>query len=358
MSEEPLSFQEVEKLLESILINKTLAQVRSKHGPSFVIFSHPSIEDTIRSRHVREQAILDAKRMGLPSKEDLEKELEKLKIFSEEDEVKIKDLEEKIKAQERLLQLTKIEGRKKEVLSNIDRISKELDKIKRKSRELLYMSAESKADEESLLFLCWVSTFSVEGTHYWENFQSFENEKDLYLRNSVIEAFMPFNAGLPVKTIRYLSRHNLWRIRYSTALKIGGPIFPRGLVDLSPDQLGLLYWSNYYQSIYEMLPDDQPDQDTINDDEALDAYMEAFFKRREEERNEGRIKRASGGNKKLSAWDRGEELIITPDHPEFLNMQYSDERVQAGDAVSEVEVIAPNSRRARNRAAIRRANRD
>lgn len=354
MSEETLSYQEVEKLLESVLMNKKLSKVSSKKGTLFVIFSHPTSDEIIQSRYIREKAILEASEAGVPSREEIEKRLENSKIFTSTDEKNIKDLEDKVSAQHRVLQLTKIEGRRKEIEANIERLEKEIETIKSKSKNLLYMSAESKADEESTLYLVWAGTHKVEGPKYWDSFQDFENETDLPLRNSVIDSFIRFNAGLPTKTVRFLARHNLWRIRYAAALKIGGPLFPKGLSDLTPDQLGLLYWSNYYQSIFEMLPDDQPDSETIANDSELDSFMEAYFKRREMDRNEGRVKRSSGNKGKLSAWDRGEELIITANHPEYFKMQYSDKRVQAGEGTTDVEVIAPNSRRARNRAAARR----
>jgi len=81
--------------------------------------------------------------------------------------------------------------------------------------------------------------------------------------------------------------------------------------------------------------------------------MNAYFKQRQEERNEGKVKRrgASSGKEKLSAWDKGEELIITPAHPEYMALAYSEERIKSGDGSSEVEVVSPNSRIARNKRA-------
>jgi len=95
-----------------------------------------------------------------------------------------------------------------------------------------------------------------------------------------------------------------------------------------------LYWSNFYQSIYEMMPDDQPDDSVIKDDEALDSHMELYFKKREEERKDSKSsKRGVGSQSKLDAWDRGDELIITPAHPAYHDLQYSEERLK--DTVTE-----------------------
>lgn len=352
MAEAPLPFQEVEKLLEGILTNKTLVQIKSRAGPRFVIFSHPNTEEIIKGRYMREKALIEALNEGLPPQEELESLLEERKVISEEDEKKIKELESKISGQQRVLQLTRIEGRRKPIEENIKRLETEIGLVRLKGRAYLLLSAESKADEESLFYLACVSTFTVDGERFWPTWQGFEDETDMVFRDALVLEFAHFNAGLPSSTVRFLARHNLWRIRYSAALKVGGPLFSQELYDLTPNQVGLIYWSSYYQQIYEMLPDEQPDQETIDDDESLDAFMDRYFKRREEEKNEGRVRRGSGGgqDKKLSAWDRGQELIITANHPEYMKMDYSEERVKTQASVSDVEVISPGSRRARNRA--------
>ena len=349
-----LSYQEVEELLECVINNKKLVQVDSLTGPKFVVFSHPAAKDILGSRYTREKALIEATKEELPTREEMEETISKRGML---DQDKIKELEDKIKAQQRLLSLTKIEGRRKSIEEVIEGMSKEIDDLRQQANYMYSMTREYRADEESLLYLAWAATHNFEGDKYWPTFQDFENETDIYFRTSVIDKYADFNRGLSTPEVRFLARHVLWRIRYTAGLKLGGSLFTRGLDDLTPDQQSLLYWSNYYHSIYEMLPDDQPDDDIINDDEALDAYMEAYFKRREEERNQGRLKRRSGGKGKLSA-ETSDEVIVTTNHPEYLNMAYTEERVKSGSGNSDVEVIAPNSRRARNRRAARRQSRE
>lgn len=353
MSESLLSYQETEELLESIITNKQLYKADSLKGPKFVIFSHPTGTEFLASRYQREMAVLEAQEMGLPSIDELEKTLVERDLKDADDKKLIEELEEKIKGQRRLLQLTKIEGRRKPILEAIEGFEADIRKIERKGDALFNISADRKADEESVLYLAWVCTHNIHGEKYWPTFDDFEAETDFVFRNSVLDGFLPFNNGVGIPKLRFLARHNLWRIRYASALKLGGQLFTRELYDLTPDQLGLLYWSNFYQSIQEMMPDEAPDEDVINDDEALDAFMEAYFKRKDAERNEGKVKRRGGSGNKLSAWDRGEEVIVTAAHPEYMNMAYSEQRVQSSEGASDVEVIAPNSRRARNRARAR-----
>ncbi len=346
---EELPFQEIESLLESIISNKRLTRLEFSDDVEFVVFSFPKAQDLLLNRYMREKALIEAKREGLPTLEEAEGLADR--VVTQEDKDKIKDLKEQIKGQEAVLERTAIDARKDQIRENIDRLKVQLEELQIRVNNLLYMSQERKADEESFLFLAWASTYAVTGEHFWKTFDTFEEETRQDLRNSLFDEFTKFNAGIPSKSIRFLARHSLWRIRYTAATKMGQQLFHDGLVDLTPDQLSLLYWSNYYQSIFEMLPDDQPSPDVIDDDDKLDEYMEAYFKNREEDRTEAKAKSRSnsGKSQKLNAWEKGQELIITPSHPEYMKLAYSKERVKSAAGTSEVEVIAPNSRRARNK---------
>jgi len=350
-----LSFQEVEELLEQIIHNKKLVQLDSSKGEVFVVFSFPAADDFIRGRHVRARALLEAQKEELPTHADMVAVIEERGIVTEADREKMQALRDKIEGQKRVRNLTKIEGRRKPIDENIERLSKELDELESKGSDLFLLTQEYRADEESLLFLTWASTYTIDYERYWDSFDTFEEETDLLLRTNALIQYTKFNRGMSNEIIRFLARHVIWRIPYSSALKIGGPLFPRGLHDLTTDQKTLLYWSNFYQSIYEMMPDDQPTDDVIEDDDKLDSYMEAYYKQRETERSGGRIKRGSGSSGKLST-SNSDEVIVTTNHPDYLSLGYTDKRVKS-ESASEVEVIAPNSRRARNRRAAKRNKR-
>ena len=344
-----LPFQEIEALLESVISNKILKRIDYPDGTEFVIFSYPKSQDLVLSRYMREKAMLEAAKEGLPTLEEATELLDK--ATTQEDKDKLKELKEKITAQEAVFEVTAIEARRDQVRENIERLQEEATKLEIKSQHLLYMSQERKADEESFLYLAWASAYSVTGERFWNTFDDFEKETRTEMRLSLIEKFSKFNVGLTSKEIRFLARHSLWRIRYTAASKTGQQLFDNGLVDLTPDQLSLLYWSNFYQSIFEMMPDEMPDPEIIEDDDKLDAYMDSYFKNREEERTEKKAedRGKTGRRSKLSAWDKGEELIITPSHPDYMKLAYTKQRVKSAEGSSEVEVISPNSRRARNK---------
>jgi len=210
-----LSYQEVEELLENVINNKKLVKVESSESTLFVIFSFPAADDILASRCTREQALIEATKEELPSKEEMEEVVKERGLL---DHDKIGELKEKIKAQERLLSLTKIEGRKKPIEENIVRISNEVFKLKSQADHMYALTREYRADEEALLYLAWASTHTLTGAKYWPDFQTFENETDIIFRTSIIDKYADFNRGLGTKEVRFLARHVLWRIRYTAGL--------------------------------------------------------------------------------------------------------------------------------------------
>lgn len=353
MATESLSFQEIEEFLDSISSNRRLCCVEKEGSPEWVVFRYPIAEELFLSRYIRAKALADAKAVGLLTLEEVEAMVAKRRLVPESDKIELEDLQKKLEAQEKFLSMTSVPGRRAPIEAVIEELKKKINKVRLRGDAFLYLSQEKKADEEAILFLTWSSTYSVYGDKYWKSFRDFEDEQNILFRNEIIVEFSKFNRGLPIATIRLLARHSLWRIRYVAAIKMGGPLFERWVDDLTPDQLGLLYWSNFYQSIYEMLPDDQPDDETIANDEALDKHMEGYFKRRETERKEAKAKKSGSGTtgtgreSRLSAWDRG-EVIVTPANPHYTELEYSEERIRAPEGISDVEVVSPQSKRARN----------
>lgn len=356
-----LSFQEVESILDGVLNNQKLQKIDTSKAPRFIVFCHPTGHEILTSRYIRDKALEEAKADGLPSIADMDKQLADRGLLGD-DSSKLENLEKQVEGQRAILEKTQIPGRRSALQEVIARIENEMREIRYKRESYYYLTQERKADEESYLYLAWACTHALTGGKYWKTFDDFENETDLDFRNEVLLKFADFNKGLITKIVRYVARHSLWRIRFVAAKNTGAgsSLFDRGFNDLTPDQLGLLYWSNYYQSIYEMLPDEQPPPEIIEDDEQLDKYMEEYFKDKEAERKEGKARKRSdrsqqagpkGYQQKLNAWKTGDELIITPAHPDYTSLAYSRQRVKAAEGVSEVEVVAPNSRRARNRRA-------
>ena len=84
----------------------------------------------------------------------------------------------------------------------------------------------------------------------------------------------------------------------------------------------LMYWSHYYQSINEMLPDDRPSDEIVEDDQALDAYMKDWQADKNREQSASKAKKNNRYGDK-SAWDHGETLVMRS-NPMHKDIEYSD----------------------------------
>jgi hypothetical protein len=90
--------------------------------------------------------------------------------------------------------------------------------------------------------------------------------------------------------------------------------------------LNLAYWSNFYQSVYEMMPRDRPPDSVIDDDDSLDAYMKDFYEERNrEDASEWSKNKTKSGRGKLSAFDK-EEVIVTQSNELYEDIDYDKPR--------------------------------
>ena len=220
-------------------------------------------------------------------------------------------------------------GKTTRVKANQDRIKKiiseiedEIFSIKEKELSKLLMSAETKAEEDRYNFLCSACVYK-NGNLLWGSYKEYLKGTDLELKNELLTKFMAFYNGINTSVIRYIARSNLWRIRYITSSKVADPLFGRPTTDYTTDMLNLTFWSNYYQQVYELLPEDRPPDTIIDDDESLDAYMDSFYDERQKESMARKAKRKNSG--RLSAFDQ-EEVIVTKSNELYEDIKYDKPR--------------------------------
>jgi hypothetical protein len=203
------------------------------------------------------------------------------------------------------------------------------------------MTAETKAEEAKLLYLCWSHCYDFDTEElYWTEYKEFTTESDLKFREGLVSEFILFYSGIPTARIRAIARNNLWRIRYVTSLKTSEPLFGVSTSEYSNDMLNLAYWSHYYQNIYEMMPEDQPSENIIEDDEALDAYLSDYYKERTQDIASRKSKRQMGRGK-LSAFD-SQEVIVTKANELYEDIEYDTPR--EAQAIKEGNLINKRTR--------------
>jgi len=287
-------------------------------------FRFPDNEIKQRANLVYEKSFEDAVKDGILPVKELEELIEERNLITAEEILKLKKLKNQLEAQQILLgKTTRVKANQERIKQAINRFKHEIRQIEFKKSSKLLMSAETKAEEDKTFYVCSRCVYIENGNLFWSTHNDALKETKLGLKDDILIGYLRFYSGLPVSVIREVARSSLWRIRYVNSMKTSDPLFGVPTSCYTIDQLNLAYWSNYYQNIYEMLPDDRPSDMTIDDDDALDAYMKAFY----EERNREDASRRSKSNRsgKLSAFD-AEEVIVTRSHELYEDIDYDTPR--------------------------------
>jgi len=321
-----LTDEEAERYLNQIFIGQKLIYVEDK----LFLFKQPDNYIKALADLIYDKTYNNAIKSGMLPVEKLEEILEERHIISDKEQKELEGLKSQLHAQQILLgKTTKIQANQDRIKEIINRLKAEISGIESKKISKLAMSAESKAAEEKALYLCWACTYvkiNDDYELYWKTFDNLLKEYSLELRNKILIKFLKFKAGISTETIRFLARHSLWRIRYVTSQKVSDPLFGVPTSQYTNDMMNLSYWSNFYQSIYEMMPKDRPTDLVIEDDDALDAYMKSYYEERNREDIAERSKHQTHQSRgTLSAFDK-EEVIVTRSNELYEDIKYDKPR--------------------------------
>ena len=289
-----------------------------------IVFKHPSIDIILSSLQVYDKVYNQAINFGLLPTDDLESLLDKRNIITEDDVKLLIKLENKLEAQNILLSKTvKVRANQDRIKKVISKLNLQIHQIRIKKISKMMLSADVKAEEDKLLFLCAGCTYNDSGKLFWKSYADMLLETGLSLRDEILFKFIKFYRGMDSKIIREIARSSLWRIRYISSQKTSDPLFGIPSAEYTVDMVSLAYWSNFYQSIYEMMPDERPPENVIEDDEILDAFMAAYYDERT--RQDAYRKSKSSDPSKLSAFDK-EEVIVTKSNELYQDINYDTPR--------------------------------
>jgi len=317
-----LKSEEVERYLNRIFTGTELFNLEGR----LLVFKQPSNEIKAQADLIYDKALKRGIDSGLLSMSDLEELIKKRNLFSQEDNDKLEELRARKNAQEIILsKTTRVPAKQERLKTIIADIDEQIQELEYKRVSKLTMSADSKAEEERALYVCWACVTDEDGNKCWTTFEDLLKEKNIQFRDTVLINFLKFKSGISTKIIRYLARHSLWRIRYVTSQKVSDPLFGVPTSQYTNDMLNLAYWSNFYQNIYEMMPKDRPPDSVIEDDDALDVYMKAYYEERSREEAVERDKNKLGNRGKLSAFNK-EEVIVTKSHELYEDIDYTKPR--------------------------------
>jgi len=320
-----LSYEEMDGYLQQVCSGEKLLFVEDTNGEEVpVLVKYATAEDYQVAELEYRRALKEASDADLPTLVEMTKLIKSRGIFTDADEEKVAKIKRRIEGQKAVLaKTTRVPARRDRLKNIISNMESEIEAILMKREIGLELTQERKATEVKFLYLTYKGTFDPYTREpYWSDYESFNNEADFIFRKKLFIEYIFLIHGLKQEVIRYLARSNLWRIRYVTSTKTGESLFGRPVSQYNVDQLTLLYWSHFYQSVYEMMPDERPSDGIIEDDQALDAYMTDW----QADRNRDAAASKAKSNKQYgqsSAWDHGETLVMKS-NPMHQDIEYSD----------------------------------
>lgn len=138
-------------------------------------------------------------------------------------------------------------------------------------------SADALAEQVKLNYLTYCCIYKNPDERLWSSYKEFLSEKRDIVVKAVQTKLAEFLGGVPTTVIRRIARHPLWRTRWIGATKTGAPLFNGVISDWDTNKLFLVYWSNFYDSVYGGYK--TPDKFIVDDDRLLDAWLEAEYKK-------------------------------------------------------------------------------
>jgi len=315
-----LSYTEIEEYLELITTGAKVVDIDNV----VIIFKYPSVRTRMMARRVQKLEYDLALKEGMLSNSQMKDLIEERNLITDSDRSKLKKIESQLEAQNVLLaKTTRVKARQDRVKGIILDLNKKKAAIEYKERSKYAMTAETRAEESKILYMCWASTYTLDDELYWNTREDFIKENDYLFRQTMLSEFMTFYTGIPTSTIRAIARSNIWRIKYVTSTKLSEELFGVPVAKYTSDMLNLVYWSHFYQNINEMLPEDQPPDDIVEDDYALDAFMEDYHKERSQEI--GDRKSRKGASSKLSSFDQ-QEVLVTRTNELYDDIDFDEPR--------------------------------
>lgn len=229
-----------------------------------------------------DEALVD----GLKTEEELLEFLHKNALFTKEDEEKIGELRGKITAMDLMLsKLSKNELGEKYKQIYLDKklgFIQELNKLRIKRSSLMNNSAEHHAEAAKMQFLLPFCCFDIDNNRVWPTYKTFQEDQGSLILALCLTEFINFYEEVYDYKVRTLARCNEWRTKWRIANKISSSLFSAPIIQWTPLQITLCFWSSFYDNIYESI--DTPPDWIIENDEECDKWLKQRHEENEKEK--------------------------------------------------------------------------
>lgn len=145
--------------------------------------------------------------------------------------------------------------------------------IETKEWQILQHSAEARADQQRSNYFVYCCTTGGEllDESLWPSWAAFMDAADWPIYLDARSSFQRVSIGLPTRIIRALARTMDWRVRWKSSKESGAPVFGDNAANWDRNKVNLIYWSDFYDSIYEH--PECPEEETVQNDEYLQRWL-------------------------------------------------------------------------------------
>lgn len=300
---------DITKSIEKILWGKSFAEVKDSQDSEHVfILRSLNIKESNFCNYIYDREYKTSLDLGVLTNDELVQMYIDSDVWSEDGDKRIEVIENGLKfLQSQLKDAQFFTAKKKKLQKEIDKYRREADSLKEIKANLFTHSAESRAEEVMRRYMVMLSTETIDEQKYWETEIDFLNERDAELLVNLALAYYKSNMFFE-KDLRSIARAGQWRFRW-LASKNGADLFGRPISEWSEMQNALVYWSEYYDQIYDS--SERPSDQIINNDEACDAWVREQSKKSGHGINSGKQDKNFFGNKKAKTnKDHQEQFIM------------------------------------------------
>ena len=297
-----MDIAEKERLLAKINWGHIPITAISQSGAFISLLLHPpTTQEQAQSALIYSTEYQRAIIVGLPSEQEMLKDLIAIERWNPQTDVEIEGLTKDIHTIRRglldfLFNTTKLEKAR----SLLRRAEKALIERLNQKHNLLQNSAKAHAEICQQRYLIGRITETEDGELFWPNIKDFDNCEDNGLITQLCEVFFQ-KSRISIKLIRELARSQQWR-QYWEIAKNTNDLFNNSVSSWSQNQRELAYWSTIYDSVYSAY--ERPAKDIIEDDDLLDSW---FI--RQGEKIEGKIQTTMAPQSNKPG--RNEEFVMT-----------------------------------------------
>ena len=262
---------DIETLVQNIVWGGVFTKVLDAFGKAHcLILRTPTLQDKQFIEFLYVDAINEAQAQGCLTGIELTKDLQRKGVWTHNEEDKIKEIEDRIKSLKESIKEAHGELKKSIINKSVEAHKKSLDELRMKRYDLFSNTAERHAEGVKTRAIVYSSTYTQCDERLWSSWAEFESEFDNPFVQNIIMALNRIRI-IQNKDIRKAARSGYWRIQWNAAKSVGD-LFGKPIVELNIEQNALVYWSQIYDYIYEH--PDRPDDEVVNNDEALDAWFE------------------------------------------------------------------------------------